>query len=83
MFGAKSQKRLLVACDLVRFYDTIGRTVAATNVRYDIVKNFAQQWRSLKDRKDGEQLEVPKLTRELGILAWSEAIDDFLDMTIG
>ena len=33
--GAKSLKRLIVACDLVRFYNMIGRPLTATNVQWD------------------------------------------------
>ena len=32
IFGAKSQKRLLVACDIVRYYDTVGRELTAANM---------------------------------------------------
>ena len=31
--GAKSQKRLTVACDLVRFYQTVGRDLTAANIQ--------------------------------------------------
>ena len=31
-YGAKSQKRLTVACDLVRFYQTVGRDLTAANI---------------------------------------------------
>ena len=33
IFGAKIQKRLQVACELDRFYDTIGRPLTAANVK--------------------------------------------------
>ena len=32
-FGAKSQKRLLLACHLVRYYNTVGRTLTAANMQ--------------------------------------------------
>ena len=31
-YGAKSQKRLTVACDLVRYYQTVGRDLTAANI---------------------------------------------------
>ena len=44
VFGAKSQKRLLEACELVRFYATVGRPLTAANIRYDpIIRDFAPQ----------------------------------------
>ena len=33
IFDAKSQKRLLVACDLVRYYDAVGRDLTAANIQ--------------------------------------------------
>ena len=35
VFGAKSQKRLQVACELVRFYETIGRPLTAANIQWN------------------------------------------------
>ena len=44
IFGAKSQKRLLAACDLVRFYDAIGRPLTASIIQWaPIVRNFEDQ----------------------------------------
>ena len=33
VFGAKSQMRLKVACDLVNYYNTTGRPLTATNIQ--------------------------------------------------
>ena len=33
VFGAKSQKRLIVACDLVRYYETVGRNITVANIQ--------------------------------------------------
>ena len=47
--GAKSQKRLLVACDIVRYYDAIGRDISAANMQWtNVMKNFEIQWKALK-----------------------------------
>ena len=32
VFGAKSQKRLGIACELVRYYNTVGRNLTAANM---------------------------------------------------
>ena len=32
-YGAKSQKRLTVACDLIRYYQTVGRDLTAANIQ--------------------------------------------------
>jgi hypothetical protein len=33
IFGAKSQQRLLVACDIVRYYELTGRPLTAANIQ--------------------------------------------------
>lgn len=84
VFGAKSQKRLLEACDLIRFYDTIGRPLTAGNIRYiPVIKNFTQQWKVLKDRKEDDSPEVPKVSKALPIIKWSEAFMDYLSRKVG
>ena len=48
IFGAKSQMRLLAACDLVQYYETVGREITMGNIHWDpVIKNFAEQWRAL------------------------------------
>ena len=84
VFGAKSQKRLLVACDLVRYYDTVGRDLTAGNLQWThVMKNFEIQWKALKTRKNDENPDVPKITKTLPIIKWTEAFRDFLNRVIG
>ena len=40
VFGAKSQKRLGIACELVRYYNTMGRNLTAANMRWNNVINI-------------------------------------------
>ena len=83
-YGAKSQKRLTVACDLVRFYQTVGRDLTAANIqRNQVMSNFEIQWKALKDRKDEDDPDVPKITKALPIVKWTEAFQDFLHRVIG
>jgi hypothetical protein len=84
VFGAKAQQRLLAACDMVRYYEMIDRELSASNMRWEpVIKNFTQQWKALKDRKDGEAPEVPKISKTLSIIKWTEAFTDFLHRKIG
>ena len=84
VLGAKSLKRLKIAAEAVRYYDSIGRTLTPGNLRYSTtLKSFELQWKSLKERKDNDQPDVPKLTKNLKIIAWSEAFTDFLARVIG
>ena len=83
-YGAKSQKWLTVACDLVRFYQTVGRDLTATNIQWNqVMSNFEIQWKALKDRKDEDDPDVPKITKDLPIIKWTEAFQDFLHRVIG
>ena len=43
-YGAKSQKRLTVACDLFRYYQTVGRDLTAANIQWNqLMSNFEIQ----------------------------------------
>jgi hypothetical protein len=83
-FGAKAQKRLLAACDLVRYYVTVDRALTPANMQWEpVMKNFIVSWKALKDRKDGETAEVPKILKTLSIIKWTEAFTDGLHRKIG
>ena len=61
-FGAKSHKRLGIACDLVRYYVTVGRDPTPANIHWiHVMSNFETQWKALKAKKDGDTPEVPKI----------------------
>jgi hypothetical protein len=47
------------------------------------MKNFEIQWKALKDKKDEDIPDVPKITKALPIIKWTEAFTDFLDRVIG
>jgi hypothetical protein len=56
VFGAKSKKRLKIACELVRFYSTVGRPLTAANIQWNLViLNFEIQWKAMKVRIDGDE----------------------------
>ena len=83
-YGAKSQKRLTVACDLIRYYQTVGRDLTAANIQWNqVMSNFEIQWKALKERKDEDDPDVPKITKALPIIKWTEAFQDFLNRVIG
>ena len=83
VFGAKSQARLSVACELVRFYNTVGCDLTPANMHWThVAKNFKIQWKALKDCKDNNDPEVPKVTKALPLIKWTEAFQDFLHCTI-
>jgi hypothetical protein len=84
VFGAKSQKRLIAACEIIRFYETVGRNLTAANIMWNtVIKNFEIQWKALKDKKDGDEPDTPKIAKGLNIMKWSESFRDILHRCIG
>jgi hypothetical protein len=84
IFGAKSQKHLLSACNIVRYYEATGRALTPGSITWNtVIKNFAEQWKALKDRKSEDAPEVPKITKALPIIKWTEAFADYLHRVIG
>jgi hypothetical protein len=84
VFGAKSQKRLIVACELVRYYETVGRALTAANLQWNrVMKNFEIQWTALMDKKSKDEPGTPKISKSLNIMKWSEAFRGILHRCIG
>ena len=84
VFGAKCEQRLVVASNLVKYYNTTGRDMTAANIRWNnVMKNFESQWQSLEDKKEAAVPEVPKITKALPIIKWTEVFQDFLIRVIG
>ena len=79
VFGAKSQHRISVACEIVRYYNAVGRDITAANMRWtQVIKNFEDQWKALKGRREDDEPDVPKISKSLPIIKWTEAFQDFL-----
>ena len=84
VFGAKSQKRIAIACDLVRYYATVGHDLTAANIQWNtVMKNFKIQWTALKERKGDDSPDIPKISKALPVIKWMEAFQDFLNRKIG
>ena len=84
MFSAKSQHRISVACEIVRYYNAVGHDITAANMRWtQVIKNFEDQWKALKGHKEDDELDVPEISKSLPIIKWTEAFQDFLHQVIG
>ena len=84
VFSAKLQHHLTVACELVWYYNTIGHDLSAGNMRWsNVMKNFEIQWKVLKECKEADDQDVPKISKSLPIMKWTEAFQDYLHRTIG
>ena len=50
LFSAKYQKILLIVCDMIRLYKTIGRNVTVDNIQWVLImKNSSEQYKYLTD----------------------------------
>ena len=84
VFGAKSQMRLEVACNLICFYDTIGRPLTAANIAWNpIMSRFGEIWKSISKRKETDEPEVPIISKALPVMRWTESFRDHLHRCIG
>ena len=84
IFGAKSQRRIAVACNLVKYYRTVGRELTAPNLQWNtVMKNFDIQWTALKEKKGEDSPETHKISKALPVIKWMEAFQDFLNRKIG
>ena len=84
VFGAKSQRRIAVACDLVNYYRTVSHDLTAANLQWNtVMKNFDIQWTALKEKKGEDSPETPKISKALPVIKWMEAFQDFLNRKIG
>ena len=84
VFGAKSQRCITVACDLVNYYKTVSHDLTAANLQWNtVMKNFDIQWTALKEKKGEDSPETPKISKALPVIKWMEAFQDFLNRKIG
>jgi hypothetical protein len=84
VFGAKSQARLAFAAELLRFYRTIGRDVVAPAMRWEqVMRNFAEQWKAIKDSKKETQPDVPVISKTLPVIRWIDPFQDHCYRCIG
>ena len=69
VFREKSQKRLITACDIVRYYETTGQGITTDNILWNtVIKNFEAEWKALMGKKNGDEPDVPKITNTLSVI---------------
>ena len=84
VFGMKSQHHISVACEIVRYYNAVRCDITAANVWWtQVIKNFEDQWKALKGCREDDEPDVPKISKSLPIIKWTEAFQDFLHRVIG
>ena len=84
VLGAKSVKRLKIAASAVRYYITVGREITAENMHFqNVLKNFGERWGAIIQKGKMDEPDVPKITRALPIVRWTESFEDFLHQVQG
>ena len=84
VLGAKSVKRWKVAAAAVHYYQTVGRDIDVTNMHYtNVLKNFGEQWDAISQKAKDDEPDIPKITRSLPIVRWTESFEDFLHQVVG
>lgn len=81
-FSAKAQKQTVEAINFLNFYNGIGCEFMPLQIKYKIMQDFTEQWKFLKKCME-DKPDVPKITKELGVLRWSEAFLNYLAQCIG
>ena len=84
VFGAKSQKRLTIACYAVKYYDAVSRPITAAVMQWDpVLKNFSLQYEAMKAQKDEMEPDTPRISKALPVMKWAEAFRDVLHHRVG
>lgn len=80
---ARSLIRLKIASEVVRYYRCINRPVEPEMMLWPILEAFKEEWKALKDRKEMNPKDIPKLTKNTTVIKWSESFETFLRNSIG
>ena len=78
------QTQLGTATKLLKYYNEVVRTITPGNIQWDMVMNkFVIQWKALEDRKKAKYPDVPKITKALPFIEWTESLRYYLHQKIG
>jgi hypothetical protein len=84
VIGAKSLMRMEAAAVIIHYYETVGRALMPQNIWWEpLIKTFAEHWKVLQDQKESTTLEVPRITRQLPVIQWTEVFPDYCHRKIG
>ena len=81
--SAKSKKRIATALDAVKYYALIGRPLDTDMMHWDTLTNFEVQWKALKERKDADSKDTPKLVKGMSPHKYIESVNNYLRSEFG
>eukprot|EP00957_Ditylum_brightwellii_P111573 8510518-Ditylum_brightwellii.AAC.1 len=83
-FRVRTQKRLLEASELTRYYITVCCRLTVSNTVFaTVIRSFTKKEAGLKDSKRQTDPVVPKITAKFPIMRWLDVFDNFLNRKIG
>ena len=71
--SAKSNKRIIVTANAMRYYTQVGRSITPANISERTLAKFYMQWQALLKQEKQDDPEVPKLGGNGSILKWIES----------
>lgn len=82
-----SIQRLIVASEAARYYESIGRTMDASNMHYNnVLANFKVEWTAYEALRKEDDPTVPKINdrdSDRKIIRWAPIFLDCMDATFG
>ena len=82
-----SAQRLIVAANATRYYDSIGRTIDASNMHYNnVLSNFKIEWEAHEALQKEDDPSIPKINdrdNDRKIIRWAPIFLDCMDSTFG
>ncbi len=70
---------------MAKFYETIGRSLSANNMKWPVIKNFLEQHTALEERKSKSSVDstLPKITKMIAVHHWLESLNIYLARKVG
>ena len=73
-----------MACNLIRFYETLGRPLTESNIAWDpLMRCFGEIWKSKKENRKADDPNTLTINKSLPIMKWTEAFQDHLHRCVG
>ena len=80
-------QRLIVALEAARYYESIGRTMEASNMHYNkVLTNFKVEWTAYEALRKEDDPSIPKINNrdsDRKIIRWAPIFLDCMDATFG
>ena len=84
VFSPISFYRMTVAAAAVSYYEAVGRPITYPCVEWNgPLRVFAEYMKQLEVKKTAETPSVPKITKSLPVVQWTEAFETFLEKVLG